>query len=75
MDEENTSNNILNDSEVGKENPKGKKIKKEKVVKKAVPALIQPLFQYFYQEVNYTLAAYVCKVMGALLVKKPEQML
>ena len=36
-----------------------------------VPPLIGKLFSYFETEVNYTLAGYVCKILGVFLGKKP----
>lgn len=45
----------------------------EKVEEKEMPALILKLLSYFDQEVNYTLAGYVCKILGSLLVKRPAE--
>lgn len=40
-----------------------------------MPALILKLLSYFDQEVNYTLAGYVCKILGSLLVKRPAELM
>ena len=46
------------------------KRKVEKINKRPVEPLIGKLYGYFAGEVNYTLAGYVCKVLGTLLLKK-----
>ncbi len=38
-----------------------------------MPPLINHLFSYFDQEVNYILTGYVCKVLSSLFAKKGIQ--
>ena len=42
-----------------------------KVIKKEVEPLMDELFNYFDQEVNYTLAGYISKILISFFNKKP----
>jgi hypothetical protein len=43
------------------------------IVKKELPALIDVLLDYFKREINYTLTAYVCRILTSLLNRKPTK--
>lgn len=43
------------------------------IVKKELPALIDVLLDYFNREINYTLTAYVCRILTSLLNRKPTK--
>jgi hypothetical protein len=47
--------------------------KQERIVQKELPPLIDRLMGYFNGEINYTLAAYVSKVLSSLSNKKAPQ--
>lgn len=47
--------------------------KHEHIIEKELPPLIDRLMTYFNEEINYTLAGYVSKVLSFLYNKKTPQ--